>query len=260
MDCARRPAGRLALGGGAHYSDSMALLNDPQTWLSFVMLSLLEVVLGIDNVIFLVILVDRLPKSQRGRGRILGLCFAMLTRIGLLFSVTWIATMRSPLLAVAGRDITGRDLILFAGGVFLIVQSILEIRDMLRGGDETHTPGLVKGFWLVIAQAGLIDILFSLDSVFTAVGLARQIEVMVAAIVASMLVMMVVASAVGAFIDRYPTVKTLALAFLVIIGGALIAESLDLEFPKGYLYFALGFSAAVEWINILLRRRLPKRA
>jgi predicted tellurium resistance membrane protein TerC len=166
--------------------------------------------------------------------------------------------MRSPLFGVAGRDITGRDLILFAGGVFLIVQSILEIRDMLRGAGETHTPGVVKGFWLVIGQVGLIDIVFSLDSVFTAVGLSRQIEVMVAAIVASMLVMMAVASAVGAFVDRYPTVKTLALAFLVLIGGALIAESLNLEFPRGYLYFALGFSAAVEGINIILRRRLPK--
>jgi len=235
----------------------MELLSDPQAWLSFVTLAALEIVLGIDNIIFLVVLVDRLPARQRKSARLLGLGFAMLTRIALLFSITWLATLRDPLFMAFGQEITGRDLILFGGGAFLVVKSIMEIREMLVGGKVERKPGLMTGFWVIIVQIGLIDIVFSLDSVFTAVGLARQIEVMVAAIVASVLVMMVVSNAVGNFIERYPTIKVLALAFLVLVGAALIAESLETEIPKGYLYFAMAFSAAVEWANILLRRRKP---
>jgi len=231
------------------------MLTDPQTWLSFLTLAALEIVLGIDNIIFLIVLVDRLPAAQRRHGRLLGLAFAMLTRIALLFSITWIATLRAPLFMAFGEEITGRDLILFAGGAFLVVKSIMEIRAMLEGEPEHRSPGMMSGFWMVIVQIGVIDIVFSLDSVFTAVGLAKEIEVMVAAIVASVLVMMVVSSAVGRFIDRYPTIKILALAFLVLVGGALIAESLEREVPKGYLYFAMAFSAVVEWVNIRLRRR-----
>jgi predicted tellurium resistance membrane protein TerC len=233
----------------------MALFSDPQAWASFLMLAVLEIVLGIDNIIFLAILVDRLPKTQRRSARLLGLGFAMLTRIALLFSVTWLATMRTPLLRALGLEITGRNLILFAGGAFLIVKSIMEIRDALQGGAAESRPGLMNSFWLIIAQIGVIDIVFSLDSVFTAVGLANHIEVMVAAIVASVVVMMVVSSAVSTFIDRYPTIKVLALAFLVLVGGALIAESVDLEVPKGYLYFAMAFAAVVAWLNLRLRRR-----
>jgi predicted tellurium resistance membrane protein TerC len=235
----------------------MALLSDPQAWLSFLTLAILEIVLGIDNIIFLSILVDRLPEAQRRSARLLGLGFAMLTRIGLLFSVTWLASLRSALFSVRGHEITGRDLVLFAGGGFLAVKSLLEIRDMLVGRAEHQRPGAMNGFWLIILQIGLIDILFSLDTVFTAVGLANQIEVMIAAIVASVLVMMVVSGAVGTFIDRHPTIKVLALAFLVLVGGELVAQSLDWEIPKGYLYFAMAFSAVVEWLNIRLRGRRP---
>jgi predicted tellurium resistance membrane protein TerC len=234
----------------------MALLSDPQAWLSFLMLAALEIVLGIDNIIFLIILVDRLPKTQRKSARLLGLGFAMLTRIALLFSVTWLATMRTPLLTVRGLQITGRDLILFAGGAFLIVKGTMEIRDTLGGQGSEPKRGLMNSFWLIIAQIGVIDIVFSLDSVFTAVGLANHIEVMIAAIIASVVMMMVVSSAVSTFIDRHPTIKVLALTFLVLVGGALIAESMDLDVPKGYLYFAMAFSAVVEWLNIRLRRRI----
>jgi predicted tellurium resistance membrane protein TerC len=233
----------------------MTLLSDPQVWLSFLTLLVLEIVLGIDNIIFLSVLVDRLPAGRRRSARFLGLMFAMLTRIALLFSITWMATLRGTLFTVLGNEISGRDLILFGGGLFLIVKSPLEIRDMLTGKAASRKPGMLNGFWLIILQIGVIDIVFSLDSVFTAVGLSRHIEVMIAAIVASVLVMMMVSAAISGVIERYPTIKVLALASLVLVGAALIAESLDLEIPNGYLYFAMAFSAAVEWINIRLRRR-----
>jgi predicted tellurium resistance membrane protein TerC len=234
----------------------MDLLAAPQVWVSFLTLVTLEIVLGIDNLIFLSVLVERLPKMQRGSARILGLGFAMLTRIALLFSVTWLATLRNPLFRAFGTDVSGRDLILFAGGLFLIVKTAMELRDMLKGKVRSRKPGVMNSFLMIIIQIGVIDIVFSLDSVFTAVGLAKHIEVMVAAIVVSVLVMMVVSSTVSRFIDRYPTIKVLALAFLVLVGAALIAESLELEIPQGYLYFAMAFAAAVEWINIRLRRRI----
>ena len=234
----------------------MDLLSDPQTWVSFLTLVVLEIVLGIDNIIFLSVLVERLPKIQRGSARILGLGFAMLTRVALLFSITWLATLRNPLFRALGTDVSGRDLILFAGGVFLIVKTVMELRDMLKGKVRGRKPGVMNSFLVIILQIGIIDIVFSLDSVFTAVGLAKHIEVMVAAIVISVLVMMVVSSAVSRFIDRYPTIKVLALAFLVLVGAALIADSLELDIPQGYLYFAMAFAAAVEWINIRLRRRI----
>jgi predicted tellurium resistance membrane protein TerC len=233
----------------------MELLRDPQVWLSFLTLAVLEIVLGIDNIIFLAILVDRLPKARRASARFLGLIFAMLTRIALLYSITWIATLRATLFTVLGNEISGRDLILFGGGLFLVVKSPMEIRDMLSGKEVTRKPGRMNSFWMIIVQIGVIDIVFSLDSVFTAIGLSKHIEVMVAAIVASVVVMMVVSSAVSGFIERHPTIKVLALASLVLVGVALIAQSLDVEIPNGYLYFAMAFSAAVEWINIRLRRR-----
>jgi predicted tellurium resistance membrane protein TerC len=234
----------------------MTLVSDPQVWLSFLTLLVLEIVLGIDNIIFLSILVDRLPAGRRRSARFLGLLFAMVTRIVLLYSITWIATLRATLFTVLGNEISGRDLILFGGGLFLLVKSPLEIRDMLRGNAASRKPGMLNGFWLIVLQIGVIDIVFSLDSVFTAVGLSRHIEVMIAAIVGSVLVMMMVSSAISGFIERYPTIKVLALASLVLVGAALIAQSLDLEIPNGYLYFAMAFSAAVEWINIRMRQRI----
>jgi predicted tellurium resistance membrane protein TerC len=235
----------------------MGLLSDPQVWLSFLTLAVLEIVLGIDNIIFLAILVDRLPSARRASARYLGLSFAMLTRIALLYSITWMATLRATLFTVLGNEISGRDLILFGGGLFLVVKSPMEIRDMLSGKEVSRKPGGLNSFWMIIVQIGVIDIVFSLDSVFTAIGLSKHIEVMIAAIVASVVVMMVVSSAVSGFIERYPTIKVLALASLVLVGVALIGQSLDVEIPNGYLYFAMAFSAAVEWINIRLRRRRP---
>jgi predicted tellurium resistance membrane protein TerC len=234
----------------------MDLLSDPQVWLSFLTLAVLEIVLGIDNIIFLSILVDRLPSGRRRSARFLGLGFAMLTRIALLYSITWLATLRATLFTVLGNEFSGRDLILFGGGLFLMVKSPMEIRGMLSGREADRKPGVLNSFWLIILQIGVIDIVFSLDSVFTAVGLSTHIEVMIAAIVVSVLAMMMVSSVVSGFIERYPTIKVLALAFLVLVGAALIAESLNLEIPNGYLYFAMAFSAAVEWVNIRLRRRL----
>jgi predicted tellurium resistance membrane protein TerC len=234
----------------------MQLLHDPQTWLSFLTLTVLEIVLGIDNIIFLSILVERLPRARQRSARLLGLGFAMLTRIALLFSITWLASLTKPFFTVFGNGLSGRDLILFSGGLFLVVKSAMEIRDMLRGKTRARQLGVMNSFWLIILQISLIDIVFSLDSVFTAVGLSRHIEIMVAAIVISVLVMMAVSSVVNRFIDRFPTIKTLALAFLVLVGAALIAESLELDIPKGNLYFAMAFAAAVEWINLRLRRRI----
>jgi predicted tellurium resistance membrane protein TerC len=238
----------------------MQLLSDPQVWLSFLTLAALEIVLGIDNIIFLAILVDRLPARQRGSARFLGLGFAMLTRIALLYSVTWIASLTATLFTLLGNEISGRDLILFGGGAFLVVKSITEIIDTVRGRVSARHPGKVHNFWVTIAQISIIDIVFSLDSVFTAVGLSRHIEVMVAAIVASVAVMMVVSSTISRFIDRYPTLKILALAFLILVGAALMGEALDYDVPQGYLYFAMAFAAAVEGINIQLRKRRAERA
>jgi predicted tellurium resistance membrane protein TerC len=236
------------------------VLSDPQAWLSFLTLAALEIVLGIDNIIFLALLVDRLPPAQRRSARLLGLSFAMLTRIALLFSITWIASMRSPLFAILGQSISGRGLVLFAGGAFLVVKSVLEIRGMLAGRTSQGRRGLMNSFWLIVAQIGVIDIAFSLDTVFTAVGLANRIEIMVAAIVASVLVMMVVSSTVSTYVERHPTIKLLALAFLVVVGGELIAESIGWEIPKGYLYFAMAFSGVAEWLNLRLRQRESDRA
>ena len=233
----------------------MELLLDPQAWLSFFLLAVLEVVLGIDNIIFLSVVVDALPSAQRASARVLGLTFAMVTRIALLGAIVWLTRLRSPLFAAFGRPVTGRDLILFGGGVFLVVKSALEIRETLQGGHEAVKKAATGALWLIILEIGLVDIVFSLDSVFSAIGLAKHIEVMVAAIVVSMPVMMVLASGVGQFIEQHPSVKILALVFLVAVGASLIGESLHLEIPQGYLYFAMFFAAAVEAINMRLRAR-----
>jgi predicted tellurium resistance membrane protein TerC len=233
----------------------MELLADPQTWLSFAMLALLEIVLGIDNIIFLSVLVDRLPRAQRRSARLVGLGFAMLTRIALLFSVVWLADLREPLFALFGMAISTRSLILFSGGAFLMAKSATEIRDMLTGESAERKAGLMDGFWLIILQIGIIDIVFSIDSVFTAIGLANRIEVMVAAIVVSVAMMMVVSSALSGFIERHPAIKGLALAFLVMVGASLIAESSDVHVPRAYLYGSMILSAGVVWIRLRLRRR-----
>lgn len=233
----------------------MNLLHEPQVWLSFLTLLMLEIVLGIDNIIFLIVLVERLPAPRRRSARLLGLSFAMLTRIGLLFSISWLTTLRTPLFAPLGETISARDLILFAGGAFLVAKSAMDIANMLKGREAPRKRRVLDGFWMIILQIGIIDIVFSLDSIFAAIGLVKLIWVMVAAIVCSVLVMMWVSTAVGRYVDRNPTIKVLALAFLILIGAAMIADSAHREIPPGYLYFAMAFAVAVEMINVRVRMR-----
>jgi predicted tellurium resistance membrane protein TerC len=235
------------------------LLTDPAAWLSFVTLSVLEIVLGIDNIIFLSILVSRLPAHQQNRARVVGLALAMLTRIALLFSITWLITLTAPLFHAFGQGISGRDMILFAGGAFLLWKSVMEIHDSLEGPpdeEQTRNVKVMHGFVPVVIQIAIIDIVFSLDSVFTAVGLAQHVEIMVAAIVVAIGVMMFVAKSINEFIDRHPTIKVLALSFLILVGVALVADSLEFHIPKGYLYFSMAFAFAVEMVNIRVRRHV----
>jgi predicted tellurium resistance membrane protein TerC len=235
------------------------LLTDPQAWLAFLTLSALEIILGIDNIIFISILVGRLPPEQRDKARIGGLAFAMITRVLLLFSIVWLTRLTTPWFHVGPQSVSGRDLILFLGGLFLLAKSVLEIHHTLEGVEEANRKARVfSNFFLTIAQIGIIDIVFSLDSVFTAVGLAKQLEVMVAAVIVAILVMMLVSGAIASFVDRHPTIKVLALSFLILIGVALIAEGAHFEIPKGYLYFAMAFSVVVEMINIRLRKLLDR--
>jgi predicted tellurium resistance membrane protein TerC len=238
----------------------LALLQSPENWIAFATLTLLETVLGIDNVIFLSILVSRLPVSRQRSARILGLLLAMLTRLALLFSVVWLTRLTTPLFIVLQRPISGRDLILGAGGLFLLGKSATEIHNTLEGAATPQPPSRLGVFHVIVIQIALIDVVFSLDSVFTAVGLARpdQLPIMAAAIVLSVVVMMWLSGPIAAFVARYPSMKVLALAFLVLIGAALVAEALEFEVPKGYLYFAMAFSVTVELVNIRLRRLLGK--
>jgi predicted tellurium resistance membrane protein TerC len=236
----------------------LALLADPQTWLAFVTLSLLEIILGFDNIIFISILVVRLPPGRQEAARVTGLALAMLTRIALLFSIVWLTGLVDPLFHVGEQGVSARDLILLVGGLFLLAKSVLEIHHTLEGASRqvVRAQGVYASFAMIVAQIGAIDVVFSLDSVFTAVGLAKDFAIMVSAIIASILVMMWVSRSVGAFIERYPTIKMLALAFLILIGAALVAEAVHFEIPKGYLYFAMAFAVTVELVNIRLRRRL----
>ena len=236
----------------------LALLADPQTWLAFITLSLLEIVLGFDNIIFISILVGRLPPERQKSARITGLSLAMLTRIALLFSIVWLTSLVRPLFHLGDRDVSGRDLILLGGGLFLLAKSVSEIHQTLEGaGRQTARAQKVSAsFSMIVLQIGAIDVVFSFDSVLTAVGLAKDLAIMVAAVIASIIVMMWISRSVSAFIERYPTIKMLALAFLLLIGVTLVAEGLHFEIPKGYLYFAMGFAIAVELVNIRLRRKL----
>jgi predicted tellurium resistance membrane protein TerC len=235
-----------------------ALLADPQNWVAFITLTLLEIVLGFDNIIFISILVGRLPAAQQEVARITGLALAMLTRVALLFSIVWLTNLVQPLFHVGGQGVSGRDLILLGGGLFLLGKSVLEIHHTLEGAgrQSARAHRVYASFTMIVVQIGAIDVVFSLDSVFTAVGLAKELAAMVAAIIASILVMMWISRSVGAFIERYPTIKMLALAFLILIGVTLVAEAVEFEIPKGYLYFAMGFAVAVELVNIRLRRKL----
>jgi predicted tellurium resistance membrane protein TerC len=236
----------------------LALLQSPENWVALLTLSVLETVLGIDNVIFLSILVGRLPPLRQRSARVVGLLLAMLTRLALLFSIVWLTRLTTPLFSVMQRSFSARDLVLGAGGLFLLGKSATEIHHTLEGAASTHRTPVLHSFYSVVIQIALIDVVFSLDSVFTAVGLARpdQLPIMAAAIVLSIVAMMWLSGPIAAFVTRYPTMKVLALSFLVLIGAALVCEALEFEVPKGYLYFAMAFSVAVELVNIRLRRLL----
>lgn len=230
-------------------------ITDPEAWVSLATLTALEIILGVDNIIFISILVGRLPESQRQSGRIIGLGLAMLTRILLLMSLAWIMKLTAPLFTLFNQAISGRDLILFIGGLFLIIKSFREIKEAINHQEHHESESKNKVSYLgVLIQIAVLDIVFSLDSVITAVGMASHLPVMILAIIIAVGVMMFAAKPIGDFVDTHPTLKILALAFLVLVGISLIAESLDIHIPKGYIYFAMGFSVVVEMINIRMRR------
>ncbi|HEX5131310.1 MAG TPA: TerC family protein [Candidatus Krumholzibacteria bacterium] len=233
----------------------MNWLSDPQFWVALATLTALEIVLGIDNIIFIAILSSKLPQHQQGRARFVGLAIAMLTRVGLLFSLTWMMKLTAPLFTVLAREISGRDLILIAGGLFLLAKSTLEIHEKLEGAPE-HARGraAVRAFGMVVFQIVLLDIVFSLDSVITAIGLSNHLGVMVTAVVVAVIFMMAFSGSISRFVDRHPTIRILALSFLLLIGVSLVGEGLDFHIPKGYIYFAMAFSVLVETLNLRVRK------
>jgi predicted tellurium resistance membrane protein TerC len=231
----------------------MAWLTDPSSWMALLTLTILEIVLGVDNIIFITILVSRLPKGQQKRARVIGLSLAMGMRILLLLSITWVMSLTRPLFALWTLEFSGRDLILILGGLFLLVKSTLEIHGSLEGKSPEARPATHAGFLNTLAQIALLDMIFSLDSVITAVGLAKEVAVMIVAIVIAILVMMASAAAIGAFVDRHPTIKMLALSFLILIGVTLLGEGFHFHIPKGYVYFAMAFSFGVEMLNLKIR-------
>lgn len=235
----------------------MDWLTDPQAWMGFLTLTVLEIVLGIDNIIFISILCGKLPPEQQARARRIGLGLAMVMRILLLLSISWVIRLTQPLFSLLGRDISGRDLVLLVGGLFLLGKSTMEIHDKLEGAEGHASAKVGPSFASILVQIMLLDMVFSLDSVITAVGMVSQIGVMVAAVVVSVGFMMVFAGPVSDFVHRHPTVKILALSFLIMIGVMLIAEGFHQHIPKGYVYFAMAFSVFVEMLNVRLRRQAP---
>ena len=233
----------------------MTALATAEGWIALLTLTVLEIVLGIDNIVFISILAGKLPKDQRARARKVGLSLATLIRIALLLSITWVMRLTTPLFAVLGQEISGRDVILIVGGLFLLAKSTYEIHDKLEGEEGHASARVAASFGAVIVQILLLDIIFSLDSVITAVGMANDVLVMVLAVVIAVGVMLVSSGAIGEFVDRHPTVKMLALSFLLLIGVSLIAEGFDQHIPKGYIYFAMGFSVFVEMINLRVRAK-----
>jgi predicted tellurium resistance membrane protein TerC len=241
----------------------MEALTNPELWIALLTLTALEIVLGIDNIIFISILVSKLPQEQQARARFLGLAGALITRVLLLFSLAWLATLTKPLFSVVGNEISGRDLVLIVGGLFLLWKSVTEIHSNVQGDAHHHEDGPKKvaaSFAGAIVQIMLIDIVFSLDSVITAVGMTNNLPVMVTAIVIAIGVMMVFSGPLSRFVDANPTIKVLALAFLIMIGIALIGEGTGLHIPKGYIYFAMAFSVIVEIINLRVRGNAERAA
>jgi predicted tellurium resistance membrane protein TerC len=235
----------------------MEWITEPATWIAFLTLVALELVLGVDNVIFISILAGKLPVEQQQKARTTGIMMAVITRILLLFSLSWIIGLTEPLFSVFGFDISGRDLVLIAGGLFLLWKSVHEIHQKLEGEEGRVAAKVGAAFWSVIVQIMILDIVFSLDSVITAVGMVDHIEIMVAAVIIAAVVMVVSARPLGNFVERHPTVKMLALSFLLLIGFTLIVEGLHQHIPKGYIYFAMGFSVLVEMLNLRIRGSQP---
>ena len=235
----------------------MEWLTDPQIWMALVTLSALEIVLGIDNIIFISIQASKLPPQQQEKARLVGLGLAMFIRIALLFSLTWLMGLTSPLFTVLGSEISGRDLILISGGLFLLWKSTMEIHEKLEGEVEIATTRVGTTFGTVIVQILLLDIVFSLDSIITALGMASQLAIMIAAVVIAVGFMMLFSGKISAFVEKHPTIKMLALSFLLLIGVALIGDGFDMHIPKGYIYFAMAFSVMVEMLNLRLRRSTP---
>jgi predicted tellurium resistance membrane protein TerC len=233
----------------------MDWITDPQSWIALGTLTALEIVLGIDNIIFISILASRLPENRQARARQVGLLLAMLTRIVLLFSLSWIIGLTEPLFNISSFHVTGRSLILFGGGLFLLAKSTYEIHEKLEGEEGRASAKVKPSFTSVIIQIALLDIVFSLDSVITAVGMVNQLAIMVLAVMIAVSVMMAAASPISDFVNRHPTIKMLALSFLLLIGFSLMAEGLEFHIPKGYIYFAMGFSVFVEFLNLRLRRK-----
>lgn len=238
----------------------MEWLTSPELWVAFLTLTALEIVLGIDNIIFISILVGRLPKEQQAKARFFGLALAMVTRILLLLSIAWVMRLTADLFHIMDHGVSGRDLILFFGGLFLLFKSTMEIWHSVEGEEEEHSAGgaAKAGFTSVILQIAVIDIIFSLDSVITAVGLVQHVPVMVAAIVIAVLVMMAAAGTISDFVERHPTLKILALSFLIVVGTLLVAEAFGVHVPKGYVYFAMAFSLGVEALNIRMRKAMKR--
>jgi predicted tellurium resistance membrane protein TerC len=232
----------------------LELLVDPHAWASLVTLAALEIVLGIDNIIFLSIVTGRLPAAQQPAARRIGLLLALLMRVALLLSITWIIGLTAPAFVLFDHTVSWRDLVLGGGGLFLLAKGTMEIHHTVEGQDDPG-GGRTTSFAAAIVQIVLLDLVFSLDSVITAVGMAEHVEIMVAAVTIAILVMLLAAEAVSAFVNRHPTVKMLALAFLLLVGTALVADALHVHIPRGYLYFAIAFSAGVETLNLLVRRR-----
>jgi len=240
----------------------LELLTDPQAWIALLTLTALELVLGIDNIIFIAILVDKLPAEQQRKARLIGLFLAMFMRVGLLLMLSWIVGMTEPLfkLAVLNREISGRDLVLIGGGLFLIWKSTAEIHQSLEGAEGETASAVKAAFAAVILQIIVIDMVFSLDSIITAVGMVDEIAVMIAAVMISVALMMAFAGAIARFVNEHPTIKMLALAFLVVVGVVLIVEGFGQHVPKGYIYFAMAFSVGVEMLNITMRGRAKRSA
>ena len=230
-------------------------ITSPEAWIALGTLTALEIVLGIDNIIFISILVGRLPEHQREIGRRVGISLAMLTRLALLFSIAWVMGLKETWFSVLGQDISGRDVILITGGLFLLFKSTHEIHNSLEGVEEETTVPKVAGLASVLVQIAILDIVFSLDSVITAVGLVDYVSIMAIAIIIAVVIMLMAAKSIGEFVDRHPTIKMLALSFLILVGVTLIVEGFDVHVPKGYIYFAMAFSISVEMLNIRMRKK-----